>query len=48
MTDSKTGEVILTAPRGSIRVQFKDDDVIPMVSFVGIPLEDMVLVDAGF
>lgn len=46
MTDSKTGEVILTAPRGSIRVQFKDDDVIPMVSFVGIPLEDMVLVDA--
>ena len=48
MTDSKTDEVILTAPRGSLRVQFKDDDVIPMVSFVGIPLEDMVLVDAGF
>ena len=48
MTDSKTDEVILTAPRGSLRVQFKDNDVIPMVSFVGIPLEDMVLVDAGF
>lgn len=46
MTDSETGEVILTAPKGSLRIQFREDDVIPMVSFVGIPLEDMVLVYA--
>lgn len=46
MTDSETGEVVLVAPKGSLRVQFKDDDIVPIISFVGIPLEDMILVDA--
>lgn len=44
--DAQTGEVILTAPKGTMRIQFKDDDVIPMVSFVGIPLADMKLIYA--
>ena len=46
MCDAQTGEVILTAPKGTMRIQFKDDDVIPMVSFVGIPLADMKLIYA--
>lgn len=43
MCDSETGEVVLVAPKGSLRVQFKDDDIIPIVSFVGISLSDMIL-----
>lgn len=46
MYDANTGEVILTGPKGTMRIQFKDDDVIPMVSFVGIPLADMKLIYA--
>lgn len=46
VTDSETDNVILVASKGSLRTQFKDDDNIPIVSFVGIPLEDMILVDA--
>ena len=34
MCDVETGEVFLTAPKGTMRIQFKDDDVIPLVSFV--------------
>lgn len=44
MCDIETGTVFLTAPKGTMRIQFKDDDVIPLVSFVGIPLSDMKLV----
>lgn len=43
MCDSETREVVLVAPKGSLRVQFKDDDIIPIVSFVGISLSDMIL-----
>lgn len=43
MCDSETGEIVLVAPKGSLRVQFKEDDSIPIVSFVGIPLSDMIL-----
>lgn len=46
MNDIETGEVILTAPKGSLCISFKKDDEIHMVSFVGIPLEEMVLVYA--
>lgn len=46
MCDAETGEIFLTAPKGTMRIQFKDDDVIPLVSFVGIPLSDMKLVYA--
>ena len=46
MCDIETGTVFLTAPKGTMRIQFKDDDVIPLVSFVGIPLSDMKLVYA--
>ena len=43
MCDSETDEVVMVAPKGSLRIQFKDDDVVPIVSFVGIPLAEMVL-----
>ena len=46
MCDATTGEVILTAPKGTMRIQFKDDDVIPLVSFVGIPFSNMKLIYA--
>lgn len=43
MCDFETGEVVLVAPKGSLRVQFKDDDIIPIVSFARISLLDMIL-----
>lgn len=46
MCDSETGKVIATAPKGTLRVQFKDDDDVPLVCFVGIPLKEMIVVDA--
>jgi len=46
MFDSETGEVVLTAPKGSLRIHFEDDDIIPIVSFVGIPLSEMRLIYA--
>lgn len=44
--DNETGNVVFTAPKGVFKVQFKDDDLIPIVSFVGIPLGDMEIIDA--
>ena len=46
MWDRKTETVFFTAPKGTMRIQFQDDDVIPLVSFVGIPLSDMKLIYA--
>ena len=46
MCDCETGNIILTAPKGSLKVQFKDDNTVPIVCFTGIPLRDMNLVDA--
>ena len=46
MCDAETNEVLMVAPKGTLRIQFKDDDVIPMVSFVGLTLRDMDLIYA--
>lgn len=46
MCDAETNEVLMVAPKGTLRIQFKDDDVIPMVSFVGMTLRDMNLIYA--
>lgn len=43
--DNETGNIIFTAPKGVFKVQFKEDDLIPIVSFVGIPLGDMEIID---
>lgn len=45
-TDNETGNVVFTAPKGVFKVQFKEDDLIPIISFVGIPLGDMEIIDA--
>lgn len=44
--DSKTGDILFTAPKGMFNVQFKSDDDLLIVSFTGIPLGDMVFVNA--
>lgn len=44
--DNETNNVVFTASNGVFNVQFKDDDLIPIVSFVGIPLSDMEILDA--
>ena len=44
--DNETGDVVFTAPKGVFKMQFKEDDLIPIVSFVGIPLGDMEIIDA--
>lgn len=45
--DNETGNVVFSSPKGSFKVQFEIDKIIPIVSFTGIPLEDMVFVDAN-
>jgi len=42
--DNETGNVVFTAPKGVFKVQFKDDDLILIVSFAGIPLGDMKII----
>lgn len=46
MCDVETNEVLMVAPKGTLRIQFKDDDIIPIVSFVGLTLRDMDLIYA--
>ncbi len=43
LSDSKTDEVLIYGVEGTIDIRFKDDDDIPIVSMVGIPLEDMII-----
>lgn len=43
--DNATGNTVLAAPQGQFKIQFKADRLIPIVSFVGIPLEDMELIE---
>ena len=43
--NEETGDSVLTAPKGQVKVQFKGDKLIPIVSFVGIPIEDMELLE---
>ena len=45
MCDSETGKIIMTAPKGTFKVQFKGDNSVPMVCFVGIPFREMNIVD---
>ena len=45
--NQETGDLFFTMPKATAKFQFKDDDIIPIVSFVGMPLRDMVLVDAN-
>ena len=47
MYNAETGNLIANIKETDIKIQFKDDDAIPMVSFVGIPLKDMILMDAS-
>lgn len=44
--DRVTGQVVYTAPSGTMSVQFGVDKLIPIVSFVGIPFEQMNIIDA--
>lgn len=43
MTDFETNEVIMKGTGGSLSIQYKDDENLPLVSLVGIPLEEMDL-----
>lgn len=42
----ETGELWLTAPKGTFTVQFDSDKKIPIVSFVGIPFSEMNIIEA--
>lgn len=44
MRDYKTNDEIMRASQGTITIRFKDDDKVPLVYFVGIPLADMELI----
>lgn len=44
--DRETGQIVLTAPKGTLSVQFGVDKLIPIVSFVGIPFEQMNITEA--
>ena len=46
MCDKETKEIVMAVPKGTLRFQFRDDDLVPMVSFVGMTLRDMKLVYA--
>lgn len=46
VVDRETGQIVLTAPKGTLSVQFGVDEIIPIVSFVGIPLEEMNITEA--
>ena len=46
VVDGETGQVMLTAPKGTMAVQFGVDKLIPIVSFVGIPFEQMNIIEA--
>jgi len=46
LVDDETNEVVLTVPHGVCNFRFRNDELIPIVSFVGIPLGDMDIVEA--
>ena len=41
--DSESGDIVFNGLNGNLRVQYNDDNDIPLVSFVGIPLSQMKL-----
>ena len=44
--DRETGELTFTMPAATVRIKLNDDEKIPLVSFVGIPLRDMTFINA--
>lgn len=44
--DRGTSNVLFTAPRGTFKLQFREDDLIPIICFVGIRLGDMHFIEA--
>lgn len=45
MRDFETDEIIMHGTGGNVNIKFKDDDSIPLISLVGIPIDDMKLVE---
>lgn len=46
MFDYETGNLVAIFEGGNAKFQYKDDDTIPIVSFVGIPIREMKLIEA--
>lgn len=46
MFDYETGSLVAVFEGGNAKFQYKDDNVIPIVCFVGIPIREMDLVEA--
>lgn len=44
--DNANGNIFLTAPKGELKSKFGVDEEIPIISFVGVPLRDMQLIEA--
>lgn len=44
--DRDTGDLAFTMSAPTVRIKFDEDEKIPLVSFVGIPLHDMKFIDA--
>lgn len=46
MCDAESGNIILSSPKGTVKIRYKDDDSIPLVSFTGITLREMDFIEA--
>jgi hypothetical protein len=46
MYDCETGNLVAMFEGGNARLQYKGDDLVPIVCFVGIPLREMDLIEA--
>lgn len=46
MFDYETGNLVAVFEGGNAKFQYKDDDIIPIVCFVGIPIREMELIEA--
>ena len=46
MFDYETGDLVAVFAGGNAKLQYKDDNVIPIVCFVGIPIREMDLLEA--
>ena len=44
--DRETGNIAFNAPKGTFTVQFESDKKIPIISFVGIPFQEMNILEA--
>ena len=43
--DRRTNQLMFTAKNGKMTVKYKSDDLIPLVSFIGIPIYKMNLIN---